>query len=149
MLMRGVPAGTGKITGKMLLFLESYLANGGNATKAAISAGYSESSARSQGNRLTTNANILAELDRRRSALVQKALWARENSVRTLAEIAMNAEKDADKIRAVAELNEMHGYNAPQKIERNGTITRIELVPLRSKPGLLKPQPAAIERPIG
>ena len=74
MLMRGVPAGTGKIAGKMLLFLESYLANGGNATKAAISAGYSESSARSQGNRLTTNANILAELDRRRTALVQKAL---------------------------------------------------------------------------
>ena len=123
------PAGTGKITDKTARFLEAYF-NGANATDAAIAAGYKPSGAAKQGYRLSKNVHILAELDRRRTVLVQKALWAREQSVRTLAEIAMNAEKDADKIRAVAELNEMHGFNAPQKVEHSGTITRIKLVPL-------------------
>lgn len=31
---------------------------------------------------------------------------------------------------AVKVLNEMHGYNAPVKIEHSGTITKIELVAL-------------------
>lgn len=136
MLKNGETAGTFKVTAKAALFLEAYF-NGANATDAAIVAGYKPSGAAKQGYRLSKNVHILAELDRRRTALVKKALWARENSVRALANIAMNGGKDADKIRAVAELNEMHGYNAPQKIEHSGTITRIELVPLCPKPGMV------------
>lgn len=45
------------------LFVEAYLSNGLNATRAAISAGYAESSARVQGHRLITNDNIRAVLN--------------------------------------------------------------------------------------
>lgn len=57
-----------------------------------------------------------------RAELAKKSLWTREQSVKVLAEIAMAAEKDADRVRATAELNKMHGFEAPQKIEHSGTI---------------------------
>lgn len=50
-------------------FVEAYLSNGGNATDAAIQAGFSASSARRQGHRMTTDVHIAAMLDKRRAEL--------------------------------------------------------------------------------
>ena len=48
---------------KQRLFLETYLINGFNATRAAITAGYAERSARSIGAENLTKPDILAEID--------------------------------------------------------------------------------------
>jgi phage terminase small subunit len=51
-------------------FVEAYLANGGNATKAAQKAGYAKKTARSQGARLLTSVDIQQELERRRAPVI-------------------------------------------------------------------------------
>lgn len=65
-----------------------------------------------------------------RQQLSEKALWTRQNSVETLISVLSNPESQKDVIAAVKELNAMHGYNAPQKLEVGGTlgIQRIERV---------------------
>lgn len=61
------------LSNKQRAFIEAYLANGFNATKAAIAAGYAESSARVQGHRLITNANISALAAERIRAMAMTA----------------------------------------------------------------------------
>jgi phage terminase small subunit len=51
-------------TDKQSVFIDAYMTNGFNATQAAITAGYSEKTARSQGSRLLTNVDIKAEIQR-------------------------------------------------------------------------------------
>lgn len=51
-----------KFTDKQQLFIDEYLVDL-NATQAAIRAGYSEKTARSQGQRLLTNVDILARIE--------------------------------------------------------------------------------------
>lgn len=66
-----VKAGTSKSSAaeNRARFVEAYLSNGGNATDAAIQAGYNKASARRQGHRLTTDAHVLAILDKRRTEI--------------------------------------------------------------------------------
>lgn len=52
------------------LFVEEYLANSGNATQAAIKAGYSKKTAKQQGSRLLTNVDVAAEVAKRRETVV-------------------------------------------------------------------------------
>lgn len=49
-----------QLKGRQRAFVLEYVANGGNATEAAKTAGYSGSTARQQGSRLLTNVDILA-----------------------------------------------------------------------------------------
>ena len=46
-------------------FCDNYISNGGNATQAALAAGYSEKTARLTGSRLITNDNIRQYIDER------------------------------------------------------------------------------------
>lgn len=62
-----------------------------------------------------------------REKLTQKALWTREKSVEALLE-AYQEGNGSVKVAAVKELNAMHGFNAPQKID------------LMNSDGSLKPQ---------
>lgn len=71
-------------------------------------------------------AKIAPRLDELRDQLAEKALWSREQSVKVLAEVARRAEKDADRVRAVAELNRMHGYEAATTIVHKGPNGPIE-----------------------
>lgn len=50
-------------------FVEAYLSNGGNATEAAIAAGYSRTGAVKQGSRMSRNVHVVALLDKRRAAV--------------------------------------------------------------------------------
>ena len=50
---------------------------------------------------------------------------AREDSVRSLVKVVRTAERPSDIVAAVKALNEMHGFNAPQKVEHSGAITSI------------------------
>lgn len=60
-------------TTKQKAFVEAYLANGFNATQAAITAGYSKKTARSQGARLLTNVDIQAAVQARLGELAMSA----------------------------------------------------------------------------
>lgn len=69
-----VKAGTSKASAedRRARFVEAYLSNGGNASDAAIQAGYSAASSRRQGHRLATDVHILALLDKRRAEVCAK-----------------------------------------------------------------------------
>jgi len=55
--------------------------------------------------------------------LATKALWTREMSVLALAEIAQGLEARAnEKVAAIKELNAMHGFNEPVKVQVAGEI---------------------------
>lgn len=89
-----------------------------------------------QASRLLATPKVSARITAIRFDLVERGLWAREKSVKTLADIATNRESvPADIIRAVVELNKMHGYNAPEKVEHSGSLGGIRLVIEGVEPG--------------
>lgn len=58
---------------KMQAFCDAYLANGGNATQAAITAGYSATTAGAQGSRLLKNVDIKNYLEGKQEKRVKEA----------------------------------------------------------------------------
>jgi phage terminase small subunit len=83
------------MTPKQTLFVAEYLANGLNATKAAVSAGYAEKSADVEGARLLVNAKVAAEISKKTEKVLAKLDYSVE---RTLNEIARLAFFDVRKI---------------------------------------------------
>ena len=79
---------------------------------------------------LMANGMVRARVDSLKAALESKGLWTREKSVQALAAIADGAEAKANEIvAAIKELNLMHGFNAPSKVEISGAMVhRIERV---------------------
>lgn len=70
---------------------------------------------------LMKNSEVLARVDELKEALAEKQLWKREDSVKVLRDVLSDPDSRAsDKTAAVKVLNEMHGYNAPQKVEHSG-----------------------------
>lgn len=78
--------------------------------------------------KLMSDPNITLRVAYLKDEIAAKALWTREDSVRTLKTVIEGNDKGTEVTGAVKVLNEMHGYNAPVKIEHSGTITKIELV---------------------
>ena len=73
---------------------------------------------------LMANGDIAGRVRFLKAQLSEKGLWTREDSVRILAEIAKDEEASRkDKTGAIKVLNEMHGFNAPTKIEHSGGVT--------------------------
>lgn len=69
---------------------------------------------------LMANDKVKTRVSELKSALDKKALWSREKSVMAL----ITAYKDGNpavKVSAVKELNVMHGYNAPLKIDHTSS----------------------------
>lgn len=103
-----------------------------------VSPGSKPETSQANASRLMADSRISARVYELRNKLSEKALWTREDSVRALKEIAgrlSGDEKVSDAVTAIKELNAMHGFNAPAKVELSGelstqNITRIELVPL-------------------
>ena len=79
---------------------------------------------------LMADGKVAVRVNQLRADLADKQLWTRQDSVAELADIAKGSEsKAAEKIAAIKELNLMHGFNAPTKIEMGGVlIHRIERV---------------------
>lgn len=69
--------------------------------------------------KLMSDSNVSTRVKELRQELSQKALWTREDSVRVLKEVIEDG-RAGDKTAAVKELNMMHGFNAPTKIEHSG-----------------------------
>lgn len=68
------------------LFAEAYIANGGNASEAAKSAGYSAKTARQQGARLLSDVYIRSILDERQNALANKYELTAEAIIKSIAQ---------------------------------------------------------------
>lgn len=77
----------------------------------------------SKASELMANDKVSSRVAELKAQLSEKALWTREDSVRILSEIAKDEEASRkDKTGAIKVLNEMHGYNAPKKIEHSGGV---------------------------
>jgi len=67
------------------------------------------------------NGLITARIEELRKELAACSLWSRMQSVKALINIVNNPDKAADVIAAVRELNAMHGYNAPARIDHTSS----------------------------
>lgn len=69
---------------------------------------------------LMQNSEIRDRLEQIKSELAESGLWTREQSVAALVSVVKSHDKTSDVVAAVKELNAMHGFNAPQKIQHSG-----------------------------
>jgi hypothetical protein len=69
--------------------------------------------------RIADNSKVNARIAELKAKLEKKQLWTKEMSVNILGSIALKAAFDNNKIAAIKELNAMHGFNEPTKIELN------------------------------
>lgn len=85
-----VKAGTSKDAAALrkAKFVEAYVANGGNGTEAAKTAGYSPKTARSQAARLLADDNISGAVASRRADLLEKFELTTERTLREIARLA-------------------------------------------------------------
>lgn len=66
---------------------------------------------------LMSDGEVAGRVKKLRHTLSEKALWSREMSVQSLLNVISSPDKQTDIIAAVKELNAMHGFNAPQKVD--------------------------------
>lgn len=69
---------------------------------------------------LMQHGEVLGRVEQIRAELAERGLWSREQSARALIEIVQSGERNGDRIKAVCELNKMHGYHEPEKREHSG-----------------------------
>jgi hypothetical protein len=75
---------------------------------------------------LMKNGKVADRIKELRSEVQEKQLWSREMSVKALVQ-AYREGSGAVKVSAVKELNAMHGYNEPSKLNITGSmINRIQ-----------------------
>ena len=121
------------LTAKQEQFAQGIAAglNQSDAYRAAYDAsGMKPSSVTEKASELAANVKVTSRVAELQAALADKQLWTRIDSVTELADIARGSDsKAAEKIAAIKELNLMHGFNAPTKVELGGVlIHRIERV---------------------
>jgi phage terminase small subunit len=109
-----------KLTIKQERFINAYIETG-NASEAYRIAydvqNMKPESINRKATELMQNGNITARIGQLRDELVKCGLWSRADSVNKLKEALSITDKATDIVAVVKELNAMHGYNAPQKIE--------------------------------
>ena len=74
--------------------------------------------------RIASDCKVAARVAELKGALEAKGLWTREQSVTTLAEIAGDG-RAMEKIAAIKELNAMHGFAEPAKLDVRLAVTKI------------------------
>jgi phage terminase small subunit len=116
-----------KLKPKQARFVREYIDNGGNATQAAIAAGYAEKNARGIGSENLTKPHIkeaireLSEAREKSSGIT--AEWVRQQ----IAQIAQKEEaKDQDRLKALDMLAKMLGLYERRDEEQQGIRVVIE-----------------------
>ena len=71
--------------------------------------------------KLMKNAKVTQRIKELRASVEEKQLWSREMSVKALVQ-AYREGSGSVKVAAVKELNAMHGYNEPAKLNVNGNM---------------------------
>jgi len=88
-------------------FVAEYLAKG-NATQAALAAGYAPSCAMQYGARLTRKPNVAAAIEAGRSKTLQRLQVKADDVLAELAKVAFDSELSAIKVRALELLGKHH-----------------------------------------
>lgn len=107
------------LTSRQERFVEEYLATG-NATEACRRAGYSQRSEgclRVQGTENLAKPNVKRAIDRKRAEMTEDSEQRRRNWISRLEVLGVDAEKDADKLRAIEQLFKAEGWLAPEQKE--------------------------------
>jgi phage terminase small subunit len=80
--------------------------------------------------KVAKNDKVLLRIDELKAELASKFLWTREMSVKVLANIAAAKVgfKGGEKVSAVRELNLMHGFNQPIKIDNTSGDKTITII---------------------
>ncbi len=110
---------------RYMLFVDAYIKNGGNASKAVIEAGYSENGAKVQGNALLTNPNISKAIQERKESISQQMGITEEFAIKELIDIRAKAE-EAKQFSAALKASEliyrMAGLLKDYRTQRNVQI---------------------------
>lgn len=138
-----------KLSPRQIAFARNY-AMSGCAAKAARAAGYSERTAKSQGARLLTNANLLAVVRSERKEVEAKHKISKERAIRELLEAIDLARSKSDPAGMIAgwrEIGRICGYYDKEKeakvsinitskrlINRLETLSDSELLNLANTP---------------
>ena len=98
------------------------IAAGSNKIDAYKNAGYAwekctTSSMHVGANNVFVNPKVRLRIDQLKKELSNVCLWTREDSTKALINVVKNPDKQSDVVTAVKELNLMHGYNAPIKVD--------------------------------
>jgi len=105
------------LTAQQRKFVEAYQ---GNATEAAIAAGYSAKTAKAQGSRLLTNVDIAKAIAKRAARDAKPTIASREERQELLTSIMRSGdEKTADRIKATEILGKMNG-DFLERVEHSG-----------------------------
>lgn len=120
-----------KLTNKQDAFVKEYLLNGGNATQAAIKAGYSEKTAQQVGSENLLKPVIKVEIEKHQKKQGKVFIWSKEEKLLKLEKIIQKAMSDdsekgminmASAIAAMKEHNLMQGDNAPTETNNTHAI---------------------------
>ena len=109
------------MTPKQKQFVSEYLKDF-NGAQAAIRAGYSKKTARSMANRLLTKADIKQKIKQAQEKVEEKSILSLEKSLQILSEIAIQGERDSDRISAISLACKIQGWEAAQKVDNDITI---------------------------
>ena len=121
-----------KLTPKQDKFVKAYLLNGGNATQAAITAGYSEKTAQEIGSENLSKPIIKKVIEEHQKSENNSFIWSKEKKLKVLQDAIENCANlnDEDKmnnpaslIAAIKEHNLMQGDNAPTVTENTHNVT--------------------------
>jgi hypothetical protein len=117
-----------KLTAKQEAFAQA-IADGlgqADAYRVAYDAeGMKDNTVYPKASRMMNVGKIRARIDELKAQVAEKQLWSREMSVKALVQ-AYREGSGAVKVSAVKELNAMHGYNEPSKLNITGSmVTRI------------------------
>ena len=124
-----------KLTHKQDAFVKAYLLNGGNATQAAITAGYSEKTAQQVGSENLLKPVIKKSIQEHQKKSDETYIWTKADKLKKLEKLidrcsiddeekgALNA---AAAISAIKEHNLMQGDNAPTQIDNTHKIVNAD-----------------------
>lgn len=98
------------LTPKQTRFVAEYLANGLNATKAAISAGYSAKNADTEGSRLLVNVKVAAEISKKTQKVLDKLDFSVDRTMKEVARLAFfdpaKLFEDDGSLKRIADIDE-------------------------------------------
>ncbi len=124
-----------KLTPKQDAFVKAYLLNGGNATQAAIEAGYSEKTAQQVGSENLLKPVIKESIARHQKKSDESYVWTKADKLKKLEKLIERCSLDDEEkgalnaaaaISAIKEHNLMQGDNAPTQTENKHTITKAD-----------------------
>lgn len=125
--------GQNKLTPKQDAFVKAYLLNGGNATQAAITAGYSKKTAQQVGSENLLKPVIKEAVTKHQKEQHEDYIWTKADKLKKLEKLidrcsiddeekgALNA---AAAISAIKEHNLMQGDNAPIEVSNKHAIVQ-------------------------